>query len=195
MSIPNINHLKNIKINMAEMSARKSNFVSIWEVLIFPIEKRVLSTERFMMIEPKAENPTLRMLHGTMCGSKSLHRKTLRAIISAEGFIMKNLFDLIIYAASVVGATGAISAIFVKWFDKKLKATLEPIQKQIHKMDVKECRRFLIDFLLDIEHGVEKDEVQWKFAHDVYDHYINELKENSYVKDKWERVMCSGHNG
>ena len=39
------------------------------------------------------------------------------------------------------------------------------------------------------ENGVLKDEVQWKFAHDVYDHYINELKENSYVKDKWERVI------
>lgn len=102
---------------------------------------------------------------------------------------MQAFFDLIVYAASVVGAAGAIGAIFVRWFDKKLKQILEPMQKQIHKMDVKECRRFLIDFLLDIEHGVEKDEVQWKFAHDVYDHYILELHENSYVKDKWERVV------
>lgn len=102
---------------------------------------------------------------------------------------MQAVFDLIIYTGSVIGGATAIAAIFVKWFDKKLKAILEPMQKQIHKMDVKECRRFLIDFLLDIEHGVEKDEVQWRFAHDVYDHYILELHENSYVKDKWERVV------
>ena len=108
---------------------------------------------------------------------------------------MNDFFDLIIYIASVMGAVATITGFLLKWLDKRLKAMIEPMKSQIHKMDVKECRRFLIDFLIDIEHGVEKDEVQWKFAHDVYDHYINELKENSYVKDKWERVMCNGHNG
>lgn len=107
---------------------------------------------------------------------------------------MKDFFDWIIYAATFIGAVGTITGIIMKWLNKKLTAILEPMQMQIHKMDVKECRRFLIDFLIDVEHSVEKDEVQWKFAHDVYDHYINELKENSYVKDKWERVVTNGHN-
>lgn len=102
---------------------------------------------------------------------------------------MKNIFELLLYLASVVGAVSTISGFIIKWLDKRLKSILEPMKSQIHKMDVKECRRFLIDFLVDVEHGIEKDEVQWKFAHDVYDHYINELKENSYVKDKWERVI------
>ena len=108
---------------------------------------------------------------------------------------MKNIFELLLYLASVVGAASTISGFIIKWLDKRLKSILEPMKSQIHKMDVKECRRFLIDFLVDVEHGIEKDEVQWKFAHDVYDHYINELKENSYVKDKWERVVNCGYNG
>ena len=108
---------------------------------------------------------------------------------------MKTIFDLIVYAASVSTAVATITGFLMRWLNKKLTAMIEPMQRQIHKMDVKECRRFLIDFLLDIEHREEKDEVQWKFAHDVYDHYINELKENSYVKDKWERVVFNGHNG
>ena len=102
---------------------------------------------------------------------------------------MKNFFELLLYLASVLGAVSTVSGFIIKWLDKRLKAIIEPIKSQIHKMDVKECRRFLIDFLVDVESGIEKDGVQWKFAHDVYDHYINELKENSYVKDKWERVI------
>lgn len=102
---------------------------------------------------------------------------------------MRNFFDLVIHIATVLGSISVIMGFIVKWLDKRLSAMIEPMQCQIHKMDVKECRRFLIDFLLDVEHGEEKDEVQYKFAHDVYDHYIKELKENSYVKDKWERVM------
>ncbi len=108
---------------------------------------------------------------------------------------MESFFNWIIHIATVFGSVATIAGFIVKWLDKKLKAILEPMQKQIHKMDVKECRRFLIDFLLDIEHSVEKDEVQWKFAHDVYDHYILELKENSYVKDKWERVVNYEYEG
>jgi hypothetical protein len=93
-----------------------------------------------------------------------------------------------------VGAVGTITGIVVKWLNKKLIEMIEPMQNQVHKMDVKECRRFLIDFLVDVEKGIEKNEVQWKFAHDVYDHYVNDLKENSYVKDFWERVVINGSN-
>ena len=107
---------------------------------------------------------------------------------------MKIIFEMIIYLASVLVAVSTVSGFIMKWLGKRLKAILEPMQNQIHKMDVKECRRFLIDFLVDVERGIEKDEVQWKFAHDVYDHYTKDLKENSYVKDKWERVMCHEHH-
>lgn len=107
---------------------------------------------------------------------------------------MKTFFDWIIYAATFVGSVGTITAIVMKWLNKKLAEMIEPMQVQIHKMDVKECRRTLIDFLADIEKGVKKNEVQWKFAHDVYDHYANDLKENSYVKDFWERVVTNGSN-
>jgi hypothetical protein len=106
---------------------------------------------------------------------------------------MRNLFDLIIYVAAILGAAATITGFIVKWLDKKLNDIINPLKTQIHKMDVKECRRFLIDFLIDVEKGIEKDEVQWKFAHDVFDHYINDLKENSYVKDKWERVVGHEH--
>lgn len=104
------------------------------------------------------------------------------------------LFDLIIYAASVIAAVGTITGFIMKWLDKRLKSMIEPMQRQINKMDVKDCRRFLIDFLLDVENGAKKYEVQWKVAHEVYDHYINELKENSYVKEKWERVVTHGNH-
>jgi hypothetical protein len=107
---------------------------------------------------------------------------------------MKSLMDLIIYLASFLGAVGAISAIVTKIIKKMISSEFQSLNRQIRKLDVKECRLFLIDFLVDIEAGVEKNEVQWKFAHDVYDHYTNDLKENSYVKDFWERVMNSGHN-
>ena len=48
------------------------------------------------------------------------------------------------------------------------------------------------------EHKQEYIDHLWEpfkaLAHDVYDHYVNDLKENSYVKDFWERVVTNGSN-
>ena len=69
---------------------------------------------------------------------------------------MKAFTDWIIYAATFVGAVGTITGIVIKWLNSKLAGMIAPMQSQIHKMDVKECRRFLIDFLVDVENGIEK---------------------------------------
>lgn len=98
---------------------------------------------------------------------------------------MKNILDYIIYASTVIGAIGAVFLALRKC----LSSLFDPICKKLNFMDKRECRHFLVSFLCDIENGVEKDEVQWKLAHDTYDYYRDTLKENSYVHDKWERVV------
>ena len=89
--------------------------------------------------------------------------------------------------ASFIGALGVICTAFgmiVNWL-------LKPIRKELKREDVRSCRMFLVGFLCDVENNIEKDEVQWQLAHEIYDHYTNELKENSYIHDKWERVVNS----
>lgn len=98
---------------------------------------------------------------------------------------MNGVTEIIIYIAAVVGAVGSIVAAVQKTFKK----IMQPFYEKLDKMDKRQCRAFLINFLSDIENGVEKDEVQIKFAYEIYDHYTNDLHCNSYVHDKWERVM------
>ena len=93
--------------------------------------------------------------------------------------------NYIILIASLIGAVGVIVAALKRMLNK----LFAPIYKQLSKMDVQQCRMFLIGFLCDLENGVAKDEVQYKLAHEVYDRYTNELHQNSYVHDKWDRIM------
>lgn len=96
--------------------------------------------------------------------------------------------NYIIIAGSVISAVTVIVAALKKMLDK----LFEPVNEKLTKMDIQECRKWLVDFLCDVEHGEEKDEVQFQLAHEIYDRYIHELKQNSYIHDKWERVMCKG---
>lgn len=93
--------------------------------------------------------------------------------------------SIIIGAAAFISAVTVIITAVSKLFNK----AIEPIKLKIDALDKSQCKTFLVEFLSDIENGIIKDEVQIQLAYEVYDRYIIELKGNSYVHDKWERLM------
>lgn len=79
--------------------------------------------------------------------------------------------------------------------DKKFQEALKPvtnklddIEKRIDKLDIHQCRSYLVDYLSDKEAGIDKNDIQTKRAYELYDHYC-ELGGNSYIHDKWEKIM------
>ncbi|MCI9247404.1 MAG: hypothetical protein HFJ30_09985 [Clostridia bacterium] len=109
---------------------------------------------------------------------------------------MENITLIIISIATLLNAVLAIYNFVSKIrngsknvIDKKFQIALSPLEQKIDKIDENQCRNFLVDFLADIENGVEKDEVQIKRAYEVYEHYTNDLHKNSYIHDKWEKLM------
>lgn len=97
--------------------------------------------------------------------------------------------EKIIYVLSVIaGLITSITTICV-FCKKVINKGFEPINKKIDKIDENQCRNFLVDFLADVENGIEKDEVQIKRGYEVYEHYTQDLHKNSYLHDKWEKLM------
>jgi len=82
----------------------------------------------------------------------------------------------------------AISIIIVA-VNKIFKTKLDPINKSIEKLDENQCKNFLVTFLKALENGETMDEAEVKRAYEVYDHYKNDLHKNSYIHDKWEKLM------
>ena len=93
---------------------------------------------------------------------------------------MTDIASTIITVASTVTALGIISAFIAR--------TMKKFFHRLDELDIRECRAYLIGFMRDLENGYVKDEVEWEYAHEVYDHYTNDLKQNSYIHDKWVRV-------
>lgn len=74
-------------------------------------------------------------------------------------------------------------------FDKSITKTLKPLNESIRNLDVAQCKNYLVCFLGKVEQGVELDEVEIERAYEVYDHYENDLKQNSYIHNKWNKLM------
>ena len=110
--------------------------------------------------------------------------KVIEIVLTIAGFL--NAISVIINC--VINAKKPAE----KAIQKKLSEILEPLDNNIKKIDKNECMNFLVNFLADVENGIEKDDVQTKRACEVYDHYVKDLHGNSYIHDKWTRVMIEG---
>lgn len=98
---------------------------------------------------------------------------------------MNNIVNVIILISTFITAVTTI----IVAIQKILKKTFEPINTKIDNIDLGQARNYLVDFLADIENGVQKDECQIERAYELYDHYTKDLHGNSYIHAKWGKVM------
>lgn len=87
-----------------------------------------------------------------------------------------------------IGAVKVICSTIKKSIDKGLDKIQAPLNDKINKMDIMQCRIFLINHLEEKLRGVDKSEYEEVLAHEIYEHYTNDLKSNSYVHDLWNKV-------
>lgn len=92
-----------------------------------------------------------------------------------------DILDLIIKISSLIVAVGVILTNINKIFT--------PIYKKITELEKNQCKNFLVDFLARVENKEKITECQKNRAYEMYDHYIKDLNGNSFIKDKWERLM------
>lgn len=106
-----------------------------------------------------------------------------------ENITLGQIYNTLLWIVAFVGTVGTIVTTIIVFLNKIIKKQLSPLNEKIDKLDLNDCKNFLVRFLADVERGQAIDEVEEKRAHDVYDHYRDDLHANSYIKDKWEKLM------
>lgn len=75
---------------------------------------------------------------------------------------------------------------------KEVNEKLDGLQSSLTKVDTQTCKNFLVRFLADVERGAEVyDDEKTRFWEE-YDHYIDDLNENSYVKEWVHKLLDEG---
>ena len=98
--------------------------------------------------------------------------------------------------AGIITSGSIIVALMQKVLKKTIKNELNPMSEKIEKisedvktLDTNQCKNFLVRFLADVEKGNELDKVETERAYEVFDHYTNDLKQNSYIHKRWKELM------
>lgn len=97
---------------------------------------------------------------------------------------MENLQTIIISLGSIISACTVIAVAIKKWL-------IQPVMTRIEEVDMHQCKSYLVEFLADVEQGIDKNDIQMKRAYEVYDHYIK-IGGNSYIKHTWEELILKG---
>lgn len=107
--------------------------------------------------------------------------------------MIQNISDFLSLIATVIGSVTAIGGIIAVCVSRSLKGInkkIDDIKAEMTTKDILDCKVRLNTFLNKVEYDSEKiDEEEWQLYHYLYDHYTNELHQNSYIHDKWNRIV------
>lgn len=115
-----------------------------------------------------------------------------------------NWWEILKWLGTFVATSGSLIA-FVKIaisqmnrdFSKKMDERFEEMHKRLEAIeerqcvrDVEHCRIELNSFLNKVKyHREEIDQQEWQLYYAIYDRYTNTLHQNSYIHNKWERIV------
>lgn len=87
-----------------------------------------------------------------------------------------------------------ISGTMKKLFDAQTKDISDRLDKQeaaISRVDMENCKNFLVSFLSRLERGEQIDEIERERFFEQYEHY-SQLGGNSYIQNKVQRLKNGG---
>lgn len=113
-------------------------------------------------------------------------------------------WEILKWLGTFVATSGSLIA-FVKIaisqtnrdFSKKMDERFEEMHKRLEAIeerqcvrDIEHCRIELNSFLNKVKyHREEIDQQEWQLYYAIYDRYTNSLHQNSYIHNKWERIV------
>ena len=73
--------------------------------------------------------------------------------------------------------------------NEKINDLQTDLNDKINVLGEDQCKNYLVRFLADVENGEIISEVETERAYDAYEKYTNVYHGNSYIHDRWNKVM------
>ena len=111
--------------------------------------------------------------------------------------ILKWLGTFVATAGSLIAFVKIAISQMNRDFSRKMNERFEEMYKRLEAIeerqcvrDIEHCRIELNSFLNKVKyHREEIDQQEWQLYYAIYDRYTNTLHQNSYIHNKWERIV------
>lgn len=96
--------------------------------------------------------------------------------------------EIISTILGIVISVTTIGGVIIKFISKTIKQEVEPIKKSLTEVQIADAKNYLVSFLAAVERGDPLTIEEIQRGYEVYEKYTEELHQNHYVKDKWNRL-------
>ena len=114
--------------------------------------------------------------------------------------IATNLLWLVAFIGGIIAilkyCKSIVNNVITKPILEKMEANKKELQKEINvvKEDLivvgeDQCKNYLVRFLADVEDGEELSGLEEERAYDAYEKYTKTYHGNSYIHDRWDKLM------
>lgn len=93
-------------------------------------------------------------------------------------------------AAIIAGVKKVLKSLFKEQMEN-IGKRLDKQEEQIKKIDLENCKNFLVSYLAKAEDGGARDEIETQRFWEEYEHYTSQGG-NSYIKEKVKKLQQQG---
>lgn len=119
--------------------------------------------------------------------------------MNVQNLTLEQISAGLLFIVALIGGIKYLKKEIVNFFDKlldsKFKTTngkIDDLAGALRTLDIQTTRNFLVRYLADIERGQYIYDSEKQQFWNEYDHYIKELKENSFISKWVERLEDEG---
>ena len=112
-----------------------------------------------------------------------------------ENISLGQLATIISFVSIFIGAIISLITFSKAFITKILRPINDKIEhlekismKSRNNIELELIKMILVNFINDVEQGIEKSSIQKQNVYELYDRYKN-LGGNSYIHDRWEKLM------
>lgn len=100
-------------------------------------------------------------------------------------------FEFLATLLGIVVSVTIIGGIVIHFIKKTITESLKETNDNLRKTRINDCKNYLVAFLADVENGERMSVEEIERAYEVYEEYTDpdDLDQNHYVKDQWQRLM------
>lgn len=125
-----------------------------------------------------------------------------------ENLTLGQLSAGVIFIVALIAGVQNLKKNIKTWIEESLKSRFDAIDKQnekilakiddvdtrLDKVDMENCKNYLVTFLAEVRRGEVKDPTEVQRFWEEYDHYISKGG-NSYVREGVEELKAKGYLG
>lgn len=93
-------------------------------------------------------------------------------------------------AGIIAGVKKVLKALFKEQMDT-INKRLDQQEAQVKKIDLENCKNFLVSYLAKVEHEGPADEIETQRFWEEYEHYV-QGGGNSYIRQKVDKLKAAG---